>query len=95
MSDFVTATWALIVGLWWLWAFLGCVAIASLAISGGIGLLIFIDVQVERWHRRRGHVRVLDLVTGRERWAPVPPAAQAALERTAAEIRSLSEVRRG
>lgn len=94
MTDFLQALYGLVTGLWWLWAFIILLAVMCLMISGGIGVLIFIDLKLEKWHERRGHVRVVG-ANGREQWVPLHPESRAALERTYAEIQSLPEVRRG
>lgn len=94
LENYATASWGLATGLAWLWAFLGLLVVACVLVSGGIGVLVFIDVQLEMWHERRGHVRMVGS-DGRERWVSIQPEARAALERTVAEIRDLPEVRRG
>lgn len=92
MSDFLDTAVAIGTGLWWLWAFIGCLVVACLLISGGIGALAVLDDVLERWHHERGHIRAVD-DKGRDQWVPAHPKARAAQQLD--EIRTLPEVRRG
>ena len=57
MSDFLvrfaTATWSLVAGLAWLWSFLLVLAVACLAVSGGIFWLDAADRAITRRRIRR------------------------------------------